>query len=160
MAIDTTPANTPERKLVNDFLKYIDPASAFSYLYVDRDSPERQFRSGWDFLLTRKGRTVFFEAKLLRSTRKNAPALWPDTEEAVLKLLTDYQEYTRGRVLFAESPYAILIFNPGERPRVYVSTSVTDSIREYDAIEYVESLIGERPFLSARRVMRKEERPA
>lgn len=90
-----------ERELVLMLIEEIERTYGFDiYCEIDTDSPNRQFKSGYDFLISWGGKVVFFEAK--KSNRR--PAI------DIKKKLTDYQDLTLLRIANAKSPAYILEF--------------------------------------------------
>lgn len=88
-----------ERKAVQEFILDLH-RRANVYTFVDTDSKARLFRSGFDFIVCANGRSIFIEAKAFVGGR--------DLE----KLYTDFQLYTRARILAAGGIYCGLAFTP------------------------------------------------
>ena len=87
--------NKDERAHVNALIKVlrenqVDPPF---YVFIDRDAGNaRHTSSGWDFHLSRNGKTVYCEAK-----EENGK-------------LSDWQEFTRAMIHLAGSPYRVVRF--------------------------------------------------
>lgn len=89
------PKNTKqERDCVNALIKALRKNSPDAYIFVDRDSgATRHTLSGWDFLISRGGYTVFIEAKIGSG------------------VLTEWQKLTQADVTRAGSRYVVLRFS-------------------------------------------------
>jgi len=89
------PKNTKlERDCVNALIRAIRKNSPDVYVFVDRDSgATRHTLSGWDFLVSRGGYTVFVEAKMGTG------------------LLSDWQKLTQAEITRAGSRYVVLRFS-------------------------------------------------
>lgn len=86
-----------ERELVNRLIKAIKANTREPvYVFVDRDSGvQRHTKSGWDFCLTWKGRTVFIEAKV--KTKQS-----------------DFQKLTQKEIEAAGGTYLLLHFEAAD----------------------------------------------
>lgn len=88
-----------ERKLLKKFLNdFFD--SADYYIFVDRDSPGRRFRTGWDGHISRSGRVVYIEAKKSDSNISD----WNE-------LLLPSQKKHKKKILQSGGIYVILVFS-------------------------------------------------
>lgn len=93
-----------ERKRVAKFRKAYNAKYPSVYIFTDRDSPGRMHRSGWDFLISNNGKSVFVEAKESDSTN-----IFPHDPRHVLG---PYQCETMQKILKSGGTYVILIFYP------------------------------------------------
>lgn len=83
-----------ERASVNALITALRKNSPDAYIFVDRDSGAvRHSASGWDFLISRGGYTVFIEAKMGTG------------------LLSDWQKFTQAEIKRAGSRYIVLRFS-------------------------------------------------
>lgn len=86
--------NKTERTFVNKLIKAIRENSHRVYIHVDRDSGSvRHTSSGWDFLLSANGQTVFCEAKAEKGK------------------LSDWQMFVQADVKNARSLYKVIRFS-------------------------------------------------
>ena len=88
-----------ERQHVKQIVKKLKGDYPKWFIKIDTDSPQRQFKSGWDFFITREGAVFFFEAKHVEKLPKD-----------VRKLLRDEQEICMLTMKATRTPYSILVF--------------------------------------------------
>ncbi len=89
-----------ERACVNKLIKTLHEISPDPlYIYVDRDSKQRVFKSGWDFLVSRSGKVIFCEAKRTKTYSKDS-----------IKLLSSFQTLTSLEIENSQTGYFILEF--------------------------------------------------
>lgn len=84
------PKELSERARVNDFVKGINFRC---YTFIDQDTGTIRTKSGWDFLISANGKSIFIEAKL------------------GMKKLKPYQELTQMEVLKSGGVYGVLRFD-------------------------------------------------
>jgi len=131
-----------ERELVNILIKKIHTFSKVPLnIVVDRDSPHRVFKSGYDFYITFGGKVVFFEAK---KTRNNARTF----SKNPLNLLTEFQKLMCMKTVLNRTPYFIVEFHEsleGVLCRLYATLILpqkTKAIKkEKEQIEDLESFL-------------------
>lgn len=90
------PANE-ERAKVQQFIVELK-RHANVFVFVDTDSEDRHFKSGFDFIVTGRTRSVYVEAKKLKG------------KEDLEKKYSSFQTYTRAYVLAAGGVYCGLAF--------------------------------------------------
>ena len=89
-----TSKSKQERACVNRLVKAIQKNSSFVHIHIDRDSGStRHTSSGWDFLITTCGHTVFCEAKMEKGK------------------LTDWQKFTQAQIEATRTPYRVVRFS-------------------------------------------------
>lgn len=96
-----------ERELVNKFLNEFRKHAKPSYVYVDRDSKSREFKSGWDFLVSRNRRVIFCEAKLIKT---DSDEIAMEKMKKIANELTDVQKLTANILSSVGTDYFIFLF--------------------------------------------------
>lgn len=98
-----------ERNLLKLFLNAVYKKSKQGvYIYTDLDSPRRDFKSGWDALISANGKTIFLEAKRsIKNPCKN-----------IEKKLTMFQKLSAIEITSVYSLYYIIEFIISKKPEI------------------------------------------